>query len=69
MRYRNVSDERHIWPHLVDAGTGRTLDLAPGEDAEISGRVADPGPLLAVIEPKPRTKPKPEPAADHTEEN
>lgn len=35
MRYRNVSSSARVWPHLTNAETGRTLDLAPGADAEV----------------------------------
>lgn len=49
MRYVNTSSERLIWPRLVNAATGATLELGPGESAEV-GRVrfADDG--AAVVE-------------------
>lgn len=42
MRYRNSSSETRTWPWLVDVGTGRTLHLEPGADAEVAGAVDDP---------------------------
>lgn len=41
MRYRNASPETRTWPGLVNADTGTTVHLAPGESAEIDGNVTD----------------------------
>jgi len=40
MRYRN-SGQRRVWPALTDELTGRTLELAPGQEGELSGEVQD----------------------------
>lgn len=65
MRYRNVSGDHRIWPTLTNAETGRTLELADGEDAEIDGDVTDdrlePVRLRAR---KTETKTAPEPTAN-----
>lgn len=55
MRYRNTSPEHRTWPSLVNAETGTTLELAPGETAEIDGDVNDPR-----LKPEPKPKPEPE---------
>lgn len=31
-RYRNTDTQRRVWPSLQDPGTGRTLELDPGEE-------------------------------------
>ncbi len=41
MRYRNIG-ERRVWPSLIDQQTGRTLELEPGQEGELSGEVGDP---------------------------
>lgn len=51
MRYRNSSAETRVWPWLVDAGTGRTLRLEPGGEAEVSGDINDPHLQAAPDEP------------------
>ena len=40
MRYRN-SGQRRVWPALTDELTGRTLELEPGQEGELSGEVQD----------------------------
>lgn len=66
MRYRNVSGEHRTWPTLMNADTGRTLELDDGEDAEVAGDVTDH--RLAPVRPRksePTTAPEPavEPSA------
>jgi hypothetical protein len=40
-RYRNTG-ERRVWPTLTDQATGRTLELAAGQEGELAGEVDDP---------------------------
>lgn len=56
MRYRNTSDATRIWPGLTDNATGCTLQLDPGETAEVDGDVTDTY-LTVVKEPKPAKDP------------
>lgn len=35
MRYENTDVLAHVWQTLVNADTGATLELAPGESAEV----------------------------------
>lgn len=54
MRYVNTSSETRIWPGLIDAATGRTLQLGPGESADVAGTPT--GPYLTPAKTKPAAK-------------
>jgi len=40
--YTNASSERRIWPTLTNPATGRTVELAPGQQVELDVPVNDP---------------------------
>lgn len=57
MRYRNTDRTERVWPALVNADTGTTLQLGPGEIAHVDGDVTDPW-LARVRDEKPaKSKP------------
>ncbi|HEX7355314.1 MAG TPA: hypothetical protein VF288_10840 [Mycobacteriales bacterium] len=59
---RNTGNLARTWPTLVDAGTGRTLSLAPGETAEVE--VSPPGDRFLRVVPAPRAEKAEEPKAE-----
>lgn len=64
MRYQNISGERRIWPWLKNADTGRTLELDPGESAEIDGDIHSPYLAPVQAETPEASAPEPEPGPE-----
>ncbi len=64
---KNVSGAARIWPDLANAETGRTLELAPGELAQVDVPDGFFDPYLQLVTqsvsaPKPKAAKAPKPA-------
>lgn len=58
-RYVNASAHRRTWSRLRNKETGRTLDLAPGEEAEVEVPQGFEDPYLQAVPSAPQ-KPRKE---------
>jgi hypothetical protein len=55
-RVTNTHHLRRTWPHLVNAETGTTLELGPGESADVSLPEKFSDPHLSTAKPKAAAK-------------
>lgn len=65
-RYTNTSNATRIWLTLTNPETGTTLELAPGESAELDLPADFTDPFLTETAPAKSRTPKAEPAPEAT---